>query len=826
MNDTSPFDLPFSDPVLIFAVVMLVILLAPLAIKKLKIPGLVGLILAGALVGPSLLGFLERDNTIDLLGTVGLLYLMFMAGLSMDLNQFEKLRNKSIGFGFLSFVLPMGGAYLMGLHVLGFSESTSLLLGAIVGSHTLLAYPIAERLGITKNVPVTMALGGTLVTDTLSLGVLAVIAASVEEQTGVGYWVMFGSQVALFITAAIVIIPRLARWFFRNVKYESNTDFVFMVAVLFTTAFLADVAGLAPIIGAFFAGLLLNRLVPGTGTLMSRVHFVGNALFIPFFLISVGMLVDIEVLGAPEVWIQSFLFTILVFAGKGTAAWLTRLVYKQSAEEGWVVFGLTTPQSAATLAVTLVGYDLGFFDSTAVNAVVMMILYTCLLGPWLVEKYGRKVALQEEEKPYEPSDAPQRILVPLANPETSDTLMDIAFMVRDAKSGQSVYPLTVARDGNAVEAQVAKGEKMLSHAVIHAAAAEVPVTPITRVDLNIARGIVRAVSELRISNVIIGWNGEVSTKRRIFGSILDKLLEDLNEMVMVSKIERPVNTFDRMILAIPPYAALETGFTEAIRSMKLMVEQIGGSLVVVSTEERGAFVSGRIDKIRPDLDIRYEQIATWSDLPRWLDEHRLESDLFVLLSAREGTLSWRPGLDRLPRVIAQRYPELSFITVYPSEVDRAKSGPIDPEDSRLLDEKRVKIQLDCDRLEQMLTLLLQDESAIGDIDVNRIVTRLIESSDGYNPEVMPGVFLFESHTSKVDDQVLHIGISPKGVKVNRAAHPAHLVLLLLSPKEISVQDHLKALNSTAKLIRSAETLEILKKATDPKEVVRLLSNHN
>ncbi|MEX1212399.1 MAG: cation:proton antiporter, partial [Balneolaceae bacterium] len=823
-NDTSPFEVPFSDPVLIFAVVMLVILLAPLAIKRLKIPGLVGLILAGALVGPSLLGFLERDSTIDLLGTVGLLYLMFMAGLSIDLNQFEKLRNKSIGFGLLSFSLPMGGAYLMGVHLLGFSGSTSLLLGSIVGSHTLLAYPIAERLGITKNIPVTMALGGTLVTDTLSLGVLAVIAASSEGQTGIGYWIMFASQVALFITAAILIIPRLARWFFRNVKYENNTDFVFMVAVLFTTAFLAEVAGLASIIGAFFAGLLLNRFVPGTGTLMSRVQFVGNALFIPFFLISVGMLVDVEVLGSLEVWIQSFLFTLLVFSGKGLAAWLTRVALKQSAEEGWVVFGLTTPQSAATLAVTLVGYDLGFFDSTAVNAVVMMILYTCLVGPWLVEKYGRMVAIQEEEKPYEPSDAPQRILVPLANPETSDALMDIAFMVRDAKSGQAVYPLTVARDGNDVEAQVAKGEKMLSHAVIHAAAAEVPVTPITRVDLNIARGIVRAIRELRISNVIIGWNGEVSTKRRIFGSILDQLLEDLNELVMVSKIERPINTFDRMILAIPPYAALENGFAEAIRSMKLMVGQIGGSLVVVSTEDRGSFVSGRIEKIRPDLDIQYEQIQAWADLPRWLDENRQESDLFVLLSAREGTLSWRPGLDRLPRVIAQRYPELSFITVYPSEVDRSEKRSTSSESNFLLSEERVKIQLDCEQLGPMLTHLLENEPAIGDVEVDRIVKRLVESSDGYNPEVMPGVFLYESHTSKVTEQILHVGISPKGVKVDRAAHPAHLVLLLLSPKEISVQDHLEALNATAKLVHSSEVVESLKKVKDPKEVIRLLTS--
>lgn len=825
MNDTSVISLPFSDPVLIFALVMLIILLAPLAFKKLKIPGLVGLILAGAVVGPSMLGLLERDDTINLLGTVGLLYLMFMAGLSIDLNRFEKLRNRSIGFGLTSFFIPQAGAVAVGLYLLDYSLATSLLLGSIVGSHTLLAYPIVERLGITKNIPVTMSLGGTLVTDTMSLGVLAIVAGSVGDDLGTSYWVTFGASILVFVAAVLIILPRLGRWYFRNVKYENNTDFVFMVAVLFTTAFLADLAGLAPIIGAFIAGLLLNRLVPGSGTLMSRIQFVGNALFIPFFLISVGMLVDVAVLGSLDVWEKITAFTLLVFLGKGLAAWLIHKSFSYTKAESWVVFGLTTPQSAATLAVTLVGYDLGFFDQTAVNAVVIMILFTCLVGPWLVEKYGREVAIEEEEKPYEASDAPQRILVPLANPDTSDALMDIAFMVRDKNSEEPVYPLTVARDGTDVEAHVARGEKMLSHAVIHAASAEVPVNPVTRVDLNVARGISRAVNEQRISNIIIGWNGEVSAKRRIFGSILDQLLDEVDEMVMVSKIEKPVNTFERIVVGVPPFAALETGFPDVIRSIKLMVEQIGADLVVVSTDDRDPHVRKRVEKVKPDLDVLYETINLWSGLPPWLDQNTKEDDLFVLVSAREGTLSWRPGLDRLPRVISQKYPQLSFITVYPSEVEVDSSRRSDQR-LMILEEHRIKLGLQQDTLDKTLERILQTDERFRDESVKRIVRRLLENSSGYTPEVMPGVLLFESHTSKVDEQLFFAGVSKEGINVDQTANQTFVFLILVSPKDMSADDHLKGLNNIVKLIRPGKSIESIRKAKSEGEVIKILRRNS
>lgn len=824
MSELLNFSLPFSNPVLIFALVMLIILLAPILVKKVKIPGLVGIILAGTIVGPSILGLLERDSTIELLGTVGLLYLMFMAGLSIDLNRFEKLRNQSIGFGTLSYIFPAIGAYYAGIHLLGYSLESSFLLGAIVGSHTLLAYPIIERLGITKNTAVTMSMGGTLVTDTLSLGILAVIAGTVGESQGAGYWTAFITSIVIFLVAAILILPRLGRWFFRNMQHDTYVDFVFMMAVLFSTAFLAELAGLASIIGAFIAGLLLNRLVPSTGTLMNRIQFVGNAMFIPFFLISVGMLVDVQVLASLDVWLIAILFAVLVFIGKAIATIIVKFIKGFSNAEGYVIFGLTTPQSAATLAVTLLGYDLGFFNQTAVNAVVILILITCLIGPWLVEKYGRDVAIQEENKPYEPSEMPQRILVPLSNPETSDILMDIAFMIRDEKSDQPVFPLTVARDGKDVDAQVARGEKMLSHAVVHAAAAEVPVTPVTSVDYNIANGIARAVSEKLGSVVVIGWNGATSARSRVFGSILDQLLIEMDKMVIVSKISKPLNTLSRVLVAVPPFASLESGFSGAIRSAKLMADQIGGELIFVMTSERKETVQKRIKRVKPNLKSEFQSIDKWAELPEWLDQTVHENDLFILVSAREGSLSWRPALDRLPRVVAQRYPDLCFMTVYPSEA-AVESVSRDSElGMKLISQERIIISETGKNLEDKLMKMLKKDESIPEQDVKRLIKRLLKNSSDYSPEMMSGVVLYDAHTSLVDEQMLFVGRVNEGLQIPKTSTRAEIVLMLLSPKGMSVKDHLKGVNVAARLIRPGKNLKKIKEASTTDSIYKLLMN--
>ncbi|GAE32681.1 cation:proton antiporter [Alkalihalobacillus hemicellulosilyticus] len=670
---------PVTNPVLIFAIAMTIFLIAPLIMRKLRIPGIIGLIFAGVIVGPNGVGLLDRDPTIILLGTVGLLYIIFIAGLEIDLEGFKKYRKRSLTFGFLSFHLP----FLIGVlatYYYGYPLAAAILLGSLLGSHTLLAYPIASRLGVAKNKTVTTAVGGSIMTDTLALLVLAVVAGSTQGALTLDFWLMLLLSMVIYVAAVFLIVPIVAKFFFRSFSSEGVLEFVFVMTVLFVSAYFATVAGLEPIIGAFLAGLALNRFIFEQSPLMNRIKFIGNAIFIPFFLLSVGMLMDLRILFLePSAWITATLVVILVIVGKFGAAWLTGKIYRYSNEEMWLTFGLTIPQAAATLAATLVGFDLGLFDQATVNAVIVMILVTCMIGPYLVEKNARKLALKESQMPYEPTNAPQRVMVPIANPQTLESLMDLAFMVRGSSS-ESLYTLSVARSSEeGSSAQVVEAEKLLGHAVQYAAGAEVPIHMLTRVDPNITTGIVRAIEETRITNVVIGWNGKLSTPQKIFGGVLDQLLERTSQMILVSKLGHPLNTTKRIVILIPSGFDHKVGFYEPIKVVKRMANQIGATIAVFVIKDQPLSYQQGFQKVKPDAQVTLTKLETWNEWNQEYLPHLKTDDIVIVFSARRGTIAWHPQLERLPRVLANATPK-SFIMMYPVE-----EGKVDSRGTRGLD---------------------------------------------------------------------------------------------------------------------------------------------
>jgi Kef-type K+ transport system membrane component KefB/mannitol/fructose-specific phosphotransferase system IIA component (Ntr-type) len=813
------FSLPVTDPVLIFALVMLIILVAPIMFSRLRIPGLVGLILAGIVVGPNGLHLLERDETIQLLGTVGLLYIMFSAGLEIDLNRFIKYRRHSIVFGSLTFFVPQILGTVMAIYLLGFSWAPAILLASMFASHTLIAYPIVSRLGISKNNAVTTAVGGTIITDTAALLVLAIIIGSTEGVLDAPFWLRLIGGLGIFTFLLFWGLPRVGRWFFRYVSKDGSTEFVFVLASVFLAAFGSEVAGVEPIIGAFLAGLALNRLIPEHGPLMSRINFVGDSLFIPFFLISVGMLVDLRVLLTDsDSWLIAGSMTGTVLLTKWAAARVSQVLLGYSSEEGNVIFGLSVAQAAATLAVVLIAYetfigDTRLFDESVLNGAILMILVTCIIAPWITEKYGRVVASKESARPYDPSEAPQRILIPLANPATADHLMDMAFMIRASEAGEALYPLTVARDGDDVQAQVAYGEKLLSHAVLRAAATDVPVTPLTRVDMNIANGIMRAIKERRISQVVIGWNGEVTTRQRIFGTVLDRLLEHSRELVMVCKVDHSLNTTERVYLAIPPLADREAGFVEALGVVKTLVNQIGGQLRIVCAKESEEAIMEVVNTTSPETPAEVVALEGWIQLLPMLEAKIGEDDLLILMSAREGTIAWRPGLNRLPSMFSRRLKDANFAIVYP-----ALRSPEDGDYGQIFSNRLVPGSLSMDRVEfdlkpgtdeeivrQIISTEFFDKPELTD----DLTPLLLENARDYDPEVGPGTILLHVHTPMVARQLLFLGLSKEGFAFPGAISPVRAAFVVLNPIDFPPEQHLETLTYIARLIRSEATLQRL-----------------
>ncbi len=817
-----PTTLPINDPVLIFALAMGIFLLAPVVFERLRIPGIIGLIVFGAIVGPNILNLLERDFTFELLGQVGLLYLLFQAGLELDLNRFNEYRRRSVIFGLLSFGLPMALSLAV-MPLLGFGFAASLLIGSIIGSHTLLAYPVVSRLGIVKNPAMVTVIGGTLVTDTLALGVLAIVTGTLRGELSVLFWFQLVGVLAAYVAIVLFAVPRVGRWFFRSVPSQAPAEFIFLMVVLFSTAWAAGLAGAEPIIGAFLAGLTLNKLIPLSSPLMTRVRFVGNALFIPFFLLSVGMLVDPRVMiGSVDVWVMAGTLIVLVHLGKLGGAWASKGLFEYTRDEALAMFGLSSPQAAATLAVTFVGLEIGLFGETVLNAVIIMILATVFVGPFFVERFGREIALLEERKPYDPAEAPRRILIPISNPATADALMDIAFLLREPEPDEPLYPLMVVRGTDeGSEAQVAEAEKMLSHAILYASGADVPVSPLTRVDRNIASGISRAVVETRTSIVVVGWDGVRSgggSRTAVFGTVLDQLLEQTRQMVIVAKMGHPLNTTGRLVVVVPSGGHRHPGFPGAVSALKTLAEELDARFEALIVDQEVDPYRSVFEEAEPEIPLTVEGVEGWGPL-LWELRTRLEpQDLVVLVSARRGTVSWHRELERLPAQLSSLPPE-SFLVVYPSESDATNGRGRASEDSlpSALDPERVVLDVRGgnyrEALRQILASHFQDEPD----QVEAILARLSSSEEEFSSEVRDGVALPHALVPGLDGPLKFLGVSPEGIQFPHTGKPVHLVLILLGPHDRRAE-HLRRLTRMAKLLRQAEDLDQLMGARNLEEL--------
>lgn len=658
--------LPVENPVVVFALVALLILLSPVVMARWRLPGTVGLLLAGALLGPHALGVLARDQSFVLFGTVGLLYIMFTAALEIDLAILKRYRSHSLVFGLLTFVIPQGLGTVVGRYVLGFDWPAAILLASLFASHTLIAYPVASRLGLARNQAVTTAVGGTLITDTLALLVLAVIAGATRGAMDEGFWLRLLGALAVYFAAILVGLPLLARWFFRKAGQDGVTDFVFVLAAVFGCASLAHLFGSEPVVGAFLAGLALNRLIPQNGVLMNRIRFTGDAIFVPFFLLWVGMLLDFRVFATDlRAWAVALGMVLTVMLTKWLAAQATRPLLGYGPEQARVVFGLSVAQAAGTLAATMVGYEIGLFDDAVVNGAILMIFVTCVVAPWQVHRYGRKLALAEDQVREDDGAPPQRVLVALSERTPVDPLVELALLIRDPAAAQPVFPVTVVEEGADADGRVPQAERTLAKAVDLLAAADVGARPLTRIDLNLASGLLRARRELSGTEVIMGWSPRTIGRDFLFGSVLENMLEDRDYTLVLARQVSPLGSCRRMVFVVPPNAEREPGFPAGLRLVGRLASQAGSELRVVCEAAHEAALRRRMRAVLPQIDVALVALPRWSGLMRGVDAELREDDALVLFGVREGGVAWRAATGSLRPRLATHFPRHTLIVVYP-----------------------------------------------------------------------------------------------------------------------------------------------------------------
>ena len=666
------FHLPVTDPTWIFFLVLVIILFAPIVLERLCIPHIIGMILAGVVIGEHGFNILARDSSFELFGKVGLYYIMFLAGLEMNMEDFKSIRVKATVLGLLAFIFPLGIGIWTNLHLLGYSLATSVLLASMYASHTLIAYPIVIRYGINRQRAVSIAVGGTAVTDTLTLLVLAVVGGMYKGETSEMFWIWLVLKVVVLSVVIMYAFPRIGRWFFR--RYSDNVvQYIFVMAMVFLGAGLMEFVGMEGILGAFLAGLVLNRLIPHVSPLMSHLEFVGNALFIPYFLIGVGMLIDVNVLfGHIDSVKVAVVMIIVALLGKWIASWLTQKIYKMRALERELMFGLSNAQAAATLAAVLVGYNIilpngeRLLNEDVLNGTILLILVTCVVSSFITEHAAKRIAMDDAEVSGEKAQEKEKFLIPVANPETLESLMSLAMVVRDEKQPDNLVALNVINDNNGSVKQEMRGKRSLERAAQIAASTSVRLKTVSRFDLNITTGILHTAKEYEATNIIIGLHCKMSIVDSFFGNLTENLLKNTYLQVMVARFLIPVNTLRRIIVAVPPKAEFEHGFMKWITHMCRMSSQLGCRVHFYAHPQTLGYIRGYIQKKHKDTRVAYSELEDWDDLLLLTGQVNYDH-LLVIISARRGSISYDSAFERLPMQISKYFNNNSIMLLYPEQ---------------------------------------------------------------------------------------------------------------------------------------------------------------
>ena len=662
--------MPITDPTWIFFTVLAIILFAPMLLERLRIPSIVGMIFAGVLVGSNGIGLLERNSSFELFGKVGLYYIMFLASLEMNLRDVQRIKMRAGTLGILSFAIPMTMGYFANSMLLGYDVAAAVLMASMYASHTLIAYPIVMRYGLSRLQGVNIAVGGTIIADTLTLVVLAVVGGMFKENVSGLYWVWLAIKVIVLGCIILFLFPPLGRRFFR--RYDDGVvQYIFVLGLVFLGAGLMELVGMEGILGAFLAGLALNRLIPPNSPLMTHIEFVGNALFIPYFLIGVGMLINLKaIVEHPSTLIIAAVMVIVGLTSKWLSAFFTQKIYKMSVEERRIMFGLTGSRAAATLAVVLVGYKIILPDGSrllgeeVLNAAMVLILVTCIVSPLITESTARKLAVNTPQPKDDKEEKSDRIMIALNNPETIAPLVNMALMLRTPHTANPILALNVVLEGDPSARQ--RGEQHLAQAVKLAAAANIRIQTYSRWSVNVVSGISHTIKESNISDVVMGLHQKVRLSESFYGKLSQDLLASVKSQILIYRSTMPLNTIRHINLIAPGRAEFEPGFKFWMERIALVAQQLGCGIDVFSHKYTIVSMQQHWTETHKNLHVSYHEYKQWNNLLSFKEQTRYD-DLTVFVCARRGTISYHQYLEKLPEQIERYFSSSSILLMFPKQ---------------------------------------------------------------------------------------------------------------------------------------------------------------
>ena len=665
---------PITDPTLIFFVVMLIILFAPIVMGKLRIPHIIGMVLAGVAVGQYGLNILVRDDSFELFGKVGLYYIMFLASLEMDIEGVRRNKGRFGVFGLLTFAVPFIMTYVACITMLHYSVLASLLLGCIMASNTLIAYPIVGRYGLQRKPSVTLSVGSSMISLLMALVSLAAIVASYGGNTGVMFWLWFVGKFVGYCVLMALLIPRLARWFLRRYS-DAVMQFIFVMSMLFMSAALSEAVGLEGIFGAFVAGLILNRFIPHVSPLMNRIEFIGNALFIPYFLIGVGMLINLRLLFAGG-GIVGVVIMIVVFGtvGKAVAAYLAGWLFRLPVSSGNMMFGLTSAHAAGAIAMLMVGMKMEvepgvpLVTDDMLNGVVIMILFTCIISTIMTERAAQQITLRDKEMPEDTTanESEEKVLIPMRYPEYAQRLVNLAMMMRSPKNSTQMVGLNVVYDDDDMPRKQEQGHRLLERMTQYAAAADIHMQTQVRVAANIANGIRHAYKEFRATEILIGMHMHPEVSQKFWGEFHQSLFNGLNSQIIMARLTQPLATIRRIQVAVPSRAQFEPGFYRWLERLCRLGCNLECHTEFFGREDVLPLIENYVLSRHHDMRVSYTRMAHWAEMPS-LAASISADNLFVVVTARKGTVSYKNALEFLPDEITRHFSGSNIMIIFPDQ---------------------------------------------------------------------------------------------------------------------------------------------------------------
>ena len=660
-----------TDPTWVFSVVLGIILFAPLLLRPLRIPPVIVLILAGILVGPYGFNLLAHDRSFELFGQVGIYYIMFLAGLELEMGSVEQYGRDGLRFGFLTFAIPFVIGIASSMLLLDFSLATSILLACIYASHTLVTYPIVGRYGLSRHRTVVVTVVATAFALFAALLVLALVIDGQNPDTSWLTWLFFGLKCVSYIAFVIFVFPRIGRWFMRRYD-DSVMQYIFVLLLVFLSASLAKLVGLEGLLGAFLAGLIVNRLIPKTSPLMTRLEFVGNALFIPYFLIGVGMIIDLGILVRhPEaLWVV----VVMVLTGALTK-WLASAIMAwtmgESRHSMWLMFGLTNAHAAGALAIVTIGTapEVQLMNDEVLGGTVMLILFSCLISGFATSHGAKQLALSDTSLEDNRGSYHGKCLITYSQEDNVDVMTQLAILIRNPFIPDNLMGLAVAyagSDNDGVEMH-RRGRILLEKAQMIAAAADVPMATLNRMSTNIAGGILHTMNEYDCGEVIMCLNDRTTgMAKSSLGTVIDNVVGGTHREVMAVRSIVPPGTIRRVVVAVPQKAEYEVGFYKWLEHICRIGEELDCHLEYHAHAETLPYIKGYMEQKHSHVRSHYNEMNRWMQFLNLRNEMGLDT-MLVAVTARPGFISYQNKFEELPLLIHRYFSNTNVMLLFPDQ---------------------------------------------------------------------------------------------------------------------------------------------------------------